>query len=96
MPKVLIYFTRKVIWEFLFFDTDTYENRAHVHVGKPGIRNLAKIWLEPEISVAVQGDFSTREINDIASIALQKREALLKQWKIFKEGKKIRIIKITE
>lgn len=36
MPKILIYITAKVIWQFLFWNTDYYENRAHVHVGKKG------------------------------------------------------------
>ena len=34
MPKILLYITAKVIWNFLFWNTDYHENRAHVHVGK--------------------------------------------------------------
>lgn len=37
MPKVLLYITAKIIWNFLFYNTDFHENRAHVHVGKRGI-----------------------------------------------------------
>ena len=43
MPKVLIYATAKVIWTFLFYGTDSNENRAHVHVGKAGKKKLCKI-----------------------------------------------------
>jgi len=32
MPKVLLYITAKVIWQFLFWNTDYNENRAHVQL----------------------------------------------------------------
>ena len=32
MPKILLYITARVIWNFLFYNTDLHENRAHVHV----------------------------------------------------------------
>ena len=32
----------KVIWNFLFWNTDYYENRAHVHVGKKSTEHLCK------------------------------------------------------
>ena len=34
MPKILLYITAKVIWNFLFWNTDYYENRVHVHVSR--------------------------------------------------------------
>ena len=34
MPKILLYITAKVIWQFLFWNTDYHENRAHVHVDR--------------------------------------------------------------
>lgn len=40
MPKVLLYITAKIIWNFLFYNTDFHENRAHVHV--EGQKNSAK------------------------------------------------------
>ena len=43
MPKVLLYITAKIIWNFLFYNTDFHENRAHVHVGKRGTEELCKI-----------------------------------------------------
>ena len=42
MPKILLYITAKVIWNFLFWNTDYYENRAHVHVGKKSTEHLCK------------------------------------------------------
>ena len=80
MPKVLLYITAKIIWNFLFYNTDFHENRAHVHVGKRGTEELCKIWLEPEV----------------LDIAKRYQTKLLYQWKQFKEGKTIRIIKIKK
>ena len=45
MPKVLLYITAKIIWNFLFDNTDFHENRAHVHVGKRSTDNLCKYGL---------------------------------------------------
>ena len=58
MPKVLLYTTAKIVWTFLFFGTDANENRAHVHVGRKDTKNLAKIWLEPMVQVAKEGDLT--------------------------------------
>ena len=43
MPKVLLYITARFTWIFIFFGTDFYENRAHVHVGKRGFDKYCKI-----------------------------------------------------
>ena len=56
MPKILLYITARVIWNFLFWNTDFYENRAHVHVGKRSTARLCKIWLEPIVELADKGD----------------------------------------
>ena len=58
MPKILLYITAKVIWNFLFWNTDYHENRAHVHVGKRSTENLCKIWLEPIVEIEKQGDLT--------------------------------------
>ena len=58
MPKILLYITAKVIWNFLFWNTDYYENRAQVHVGKRSTEHLCKIWLEPIVEVEDKGDHS--------------------------------------
>ena len=58
MPKVLLFITAKITWIFLFFGTDINENRAHVHVGKKGQDDYCKIWLEPNVEIAKQGEIN--------------------------------------
>lgn len=94
MPKVLLYITAKIIWQFLFYNTDYYENRAHVHIGKRDTQDLCKIWLEPEISLAKQGDLTDSQIKEVLQIAEKHKTDLMQQWQDFKEGKKIKLIKI--
>ena len=96
MPKVLIYCVKKIMWVFLFYDTDLYENRAHVHVGKKGSQDLCKIWLEPEVAVEKKGEFSDTQIQEILSLVQTHKDRLIGQWKLFKAGKQVKIIKITK
>ena len=96
MPKILIYITAKVIWQFLFWNTVYYENRAHVHVGKRNTERLCKIWLEPEVELASKGDLTDVQVKQVMSIAIEYREKMIKQWMLFKQGKTIRIIKVKK
>lgn len=96
MPKVLLYITAKIIWNFLFYNTDFHENRAHVHVGKRDTETLCKIWLEPEVELAKQGDLTDSQAKEVVRIARLYRDRLLKQWATFKAGKTIRIMKIKK
>lgn len=96
MPKVLIYLVQKIMWIFLFYDTDFYESRAHVHVGKKGAQKLCKIWLEPQIEVEKKGEFSDAQIKQIVQICNENRTKLLQQWNTFKNGNKVKTIKITK
>lgn len=96
MPKILLYITAKVIWNFLFYNTDYYENRAHVHVGKRNTNDLCKIWLEPNVELAKQGDLTDAQVKEVIRIAEECREKLLKQWSAFKQGKTVRMIKIKK
>lgn len=96
MPKILLYITAKVIWNFLFWSTDFYENRAHVHVGKRSTDRLCKIWLEPIVEVEDKGDLTDAQVKEVVNIASQYRERLLRQWELFKQGKPLRIIKIKK
>lgn len=91
MPKILLYITAKVIWQFLFWNTDYHENRAHVRVGKRSTEHLCKIWLEPIVEVDKQGDLTDAQIKEVLSIATEYRERLLKQWNLFKQGKTLRV-----
>lgn len=96
MPKILLYITAKVIWNFLFYNTDFYENRAHVHVGKRNTEELCKIWLEPVVELAKQGDLTDAQAKEVLGIAEQCRPLLLKQWETFKQGKTVRMLKIKK
>ena len=96
MFKKLIYISAKIIWNFLFYNTDFYENRAHVHVGKRGMEKLCKIWLEPNVEVEKQGDLTDAQAREVLKIATDYRKQLLHQWEQFKSGKTIRIIKVKK
>ena len=65
MPKVLTYITAYVTWIFLFYGTDVNENRAHVHVGKKGTERFCKIWLEPIVELAEQGDLTAAQTKQV-------------------------------
>lgn len=96
MPKVLLYISAKIIWTFLFYNRDFNENRAHVHVGKKDTNLLCKIWLEPHVEIAKQGDLTDTQAKEVLGLAKTYQSKLLRQWKNFKEGKTIRMIKIKE
>lgn len=96
MPKVLVYIFKKIMWIFLFWNTDVNENRAHVHVGKPNTQHLCKIWLEPCIEVDSNGDLTDAQVKEILEIVAEYHEVLLKQWKDFKEGKAVKMLKVTK
>jgi hypothetical protein len=91
MPKVLLYITARVTWIFLFYGTDFFENRAHVHVAKRGMEKPCKIWLEPDVSVAEVGDLTQSQLNQVLSVVTKYREQLLLQWKNFKNGDQIKM-----
>ena len=96
MPKILIYITAKIIWQFLFWNTDYNENRAHVHVGKRGTERLCKIWLEPIVEVAQQGDLTDAQTKELLEITNEYRDKLIQQWNLFKQGKRVRMITVKK
>jgi hypothetical protein len=96
MPKILLYITARIIWQFLFWNTDYNENRAHVHVGKRGTEHLCKIWLEPIVELAQQGDLTEAQTKEVLAIASEYRDKLLRQWNLFKEGKRIKMITVKK
>ena len=96
MPKVLLYITAKVTWIFLFFGTDVYENRAHVHIGKKSMEEYCKVWLEPEISVAKNGELTVAEINEVLKITKEHHSLLIKQWRKFSDKETIKMITIKK
>lgn len=68
MPKVLLYITAKIIWTFLFYNKDFNENRAHVHIGKKDTANLCKVWLEPNVEIAKQGDLTDAQAKEVLAL----------------------------
>jgi len=96
MPKILLYITAKVIWNFLFWNTDYHENRAHVHVGKRSTEHLCKIWLDPVVELADKGDLTDAQVKQVLDIVTEYRERMLRQWEQFKQGRPIRIIKVKK
>ncbi len=96
MPKILIYITKRWTWLFLFFGTDFHENRAHVHVGKKGMNEYCKIWLEPQISVARKGELTESQIKKILAVVKEHHESLMTQWRKFKKGENIKMLTVKE
>lgn len=96
MPKVLIYYAKQAMWLFLFWNTDVYENRAHVHIGRKGTKRLCKIWLEPTVDIADKGDLSEAQLKEVLLLCKRFRDDLLKQWNLFRKGEALTIIKITK
>ena len=92
MPKILIY---KDCWIFIFYATDIYENKKHVHVGKKDTFDLCKIWIDTDVEIAKPGELTIKQQNEVLAIAKQYQKDLLKQWDSFMAGEKIEIIKIV-
>ena len=83
-PKVLT--VGALIFWFHSYDA-LHENRASIHVGKGGQDDVndAKIWLEPEISIARQGRVLRQyELRQALKVTEQHRVFLLEQWNEFK------------
>lgn len=55
------------MWLFLFYNKDFNENRAHVHVDKKDTQTLCKIWLEPTVEIAKQGDLTDAQAKERAN-----------------------------
>jgi len=72
------------------------ESKHHVHVGKKGTQVFAKIWLEPSIELARQGDLTEAQAKQLLQIAEEKKDVLLKQWQTFKNGGNVKLIKINK
>ena len=51
---------------------------------------------EPNVELDKQGDLTDAQVREIMAVANEYREKLLHQWKLFKQGKRIRIITIKK
>ena len=64
---------------YYFFSNEGQPPEApHIHV-KGGGRD-AKIWLEPEISLADSYGFNSPELSNILQVVAEHRDLLLKAW----------------
>ena len=75
MPLV---FLRGGLRFFFFSDEGLPREPPHVHVKGGG--SDAKIWLEPEISVAESYGFSSAQLVRILATVSENRELLLEAW----------------
>lgn len=64
---------------YYFFSNEGRPPEApHIHV-KGGGRD-AKVWLEPEISLADSYGFNPRELSNILRVVAENRDLLLRAW----------------
>lgn len=72
MPTVF----RKDEFRFYFFSRE--ETRKHIHVSSPN--GEAKIWIEPEVSVAKVVNLSQQEVNKIVALVNENLETINEHW----------------
>ncbi len=64
---------------YYFFSNEGLPREApHVHV-KGGSRD-AKIWIEPEVSIADSYGFNSRELSAILRVVAENRDRILRAW----------------
>jgi hypothetical protein len=64
-------------YKFLFFSRE--EQRMHVHVWSPN--GEAKIWLEPEIELAVNKGLKQSEISELLKITKERIHEIKESWR---------------
>lgn len=64
-------------YKFLFFSRE--ERRMHVHVWSPD--GEAKIWLEPEIELAVNKGLKQSEISELLKITKERIHEIKESWR---------------
>ena len=67
-----------------------------MHVGKRGTEHLCKIWLEPMVELAQQGDLTDAQVKEVLAVASEYRVKLLQQWNLFRQGKRVRMITVKK
>lgn len=63
---------------FFFSNEGAPRELPHVHVQGGG--RDAKIWIEPEVSIADSYGFTSRELARIVRIVTERRETILRAW----------------
>jgi hypothetical protein len=75
MPVVF----RKDGLRFFFFSNEGSPREApHVHVKGGGCD--AKIWIEPDVSIAASYGFTSRELARILRVVTENRDMILRAW----------------
>ena len=75
MPVV---FRQGALRYYFFSNEGRPPEPAHVHV-KGGGRD-AKVWIEPEVSLADSYGFNSRELSNILRIVADNRDIILRAW----------------
>ena len=63
-------------YRFFFFSRE--EKRIHIHVFSPD--GEAKIWIEPNIELAVNKGLKNTEINDILKVVKERENEIRESW----------------
>jgi hypothetical protein len=63
-------------YRFLFYSRE--EQRMHIHVWCPD--GEAKIWIEPEIELAVQKGLKDREIKELLEVTEERIDEIRQSW----------------
>jgi len=70
-------------YRFYFYSHDCDEPR-HMHIDRE--KKSAKIWLDPDVSLADNHAYSRKELRDIERIASENLETLRNEWDAFCAG----------
>lgn len=63
-------------YRFAFFSRE--ERRMHVHVSCP--EGEAKIWIEPEVELAVQKGLKDHEVKELLKVTEERIDEIRKSW----------------
>jgi Domain of unknown function (DUF4160) len=75
MPVV---FRRDGLRYYFFSNEGSPPESPHIHIKGGG--RVAKVWLEPEISIDDSYGFNSRELSIILRIVTENRELILRAW----------------
>lgn len=65
-------------YRFFFFSRE--ERRAHVHVSSP--EGELKVWLIPEVKIALNHGLSKDQLSELIQVVKEKRDELFDAWRI--------------
>ena len=75
MPVV---FRRDGLRYYFFSNEGSPPESPHIHIRGGG--RVAKVWLEPEISIHDSYGFNPRELSNILRIVAENRDLILRAW----------------